>query len=611
MGGKLRTMPFVKRLFSPILSLFPVLAINAYYFGFDTNIILYKNSVLNVFLYVASLYIILNARWVKDRRICRISLYTAMLLALMLTLGHLVSKTNSMAILFTSMGTLFERLVMFVGFFVLFHSVLKLGFGAMHRREIISPLNSRWQCFGKTNGSLFILWAILFLCWLPCFFAYYPGILSYDSRNQLLQLFGDIDISRHHPALHTWFLGLCLELGSLFGGANAQMAAHSILQMAIVSFPCALTVWYMGKREVHFGLRLMALAFFAFNPLNAIFALLATKDVLFTAMWNLFTIMLLGIVANPRRFFSSALRQAAFALSILFYCLLKNNTLYVFVLSAICFLFIFKKFFKNILVLCSVTLACYFLINGPLFTALGVKDGSIKDSFSVPLQQIANIAVHHDQELSQEEKEAIGEILDYPVIREEYNPRFADPVKHTFQEENFASDPQKYIALWGKLLRKYPAGYLDAFASLNLGYWYPDTVTPDPFSQRAYIETDMRGIAKHFQPSRQSVFPRLLEFYEAFARGRFMQKIPFLSLLFSIGLPVWVLIIGIMSCFAKRLSRLAVVFLPTLILWVGHLAGPVSNLRYIYTIMIAYPLYGIIMAQPKAFVSVNNIHSID
>jgi len=362
----------------------------------------------------------------------------------------------------------------------------------------------------------------------------------------------------------------------------------------------------MGKREAHFGLRLMALAFYALNPLNAIFALLPIKDVIFSVFWNLFTILLLSMIANPKRFFSSVLRQALFVLSVLLYCLFKNNTVYAFVLSAICFLFIFRKFFKNILVLCSAALACFFLINGPLLTALGVREGHIKESLSLPLQQIANVALHHGQELSPEDQESIGEILDYPMIREKYNPRFADPVKNSFHEENFRSDPQKYISLWGKLFRQHPARYLDAFASLNLGYWYPDAVTPDPYSQRIYIETDIRGNAGFFQPSRQSIFPRLLEFYEAFAGGRFMQKLPFFSLLFSIGVPVWVLIIGLMSCLAKRLNRLAAVFLPALILWLGHLAGPVANLRYIYTLTIAYPLYGVIMAQSKAFVSGND-----
>jgi len=586
-----------------VLPLFPVLAVNAYYFGLDAHTILYQNSVLNAFLYIIILCAVICARPVKDRRIRRISLCTAAPLSLMLTLGHLVSKTNSAAILFSSAGMLFERFIMFAGFLILFRTVLTLGFDAMGRREIVSPLNSRRQRFGKTKGSLLILWAVLFLSWLPCFLAYYPGIFSYDARYQLIQFFNSNEISRLHPVLHTWFLGLCLKLGSLFGGANAQLATHSILQMAVVSFSCALTVWYMGKREAHYGLRAAALAFYALNPLNAIFVLLPTKDVLFSVFWNLFTIMLLSIIANPKRFFSSVFRQALFVLSILLFCLCKNATVYAFAVSAICFLFIFKKHFKNMLVLCSTALVCYFFISGPLYTALGVKEGNARENFSVPLQQIANAALHHERELSREDREAIGEILDYPMIRDHYNPRIADPVKNSFREENFRKDPQKYISLWGKLFLKHPARYADAFASLNLGYWYPDALTPDPFHQRSYIETDIRGVAGLFQPSREPVFPFLLKFYEAFAGGRFIQKLPLVSLPFSIGMPVWVLIIGLMSCFAKRLNQLAVIFLPALILWLGHLAGPVANFRYMYPIMIAYPLYGVIMAQGKAFVT--------
>ena len=54
------------------------------------------------------------------------------------------------------------------------------------------------------------------LCWLHYFLAYYPGILSSDSIDQLQQVIGVLQYSNHHPWIHTLFIGL-IYLGYGFG----------------------------------------------------------------------------------------------------------------------------------------------------------------------------------------------------------------------------------------------------------------------------------------------------------------------------------------------------------------------------------------------------------
>ena len=54
------------------------------------------------------------------------------------------------------------------------------------------------------------LWEILFfLCWLPCYLSYYPGIVSYDMESQLPQILGTANYNKYHPPLHTFGYQLC------------------------------------------------------------------------------------------------------------------------------------------------------------------------------------------------------------------------------------------------------------------------------------------------------------------------------------------------------------------------------------------------------------------
>ena len=74
------------------------------------------------------------------------------------------------------------------------------------------------------------------------FLAVYPGIYSYDASAQLLQFYGKLPLTTHHPLIHTLYLGLCMKIaGRLFHTYQAGMALYALSQsffMSAVFFPC-------------------------------------------------------------------------------------------------------------------------------------------------------------------------------------------------------------------------------------------------------------------------------------------------------------------------------------------------------------------------------------
>ena len=105
------------------------------------------------------------------------------------------------------------------------------------------------------------------------------------------------------------------------------------------------------------------------------------------------------------------------------------------------------------------------------------------------MQQIARAAASND--LTPEESAALDAYFGGADVAAAYNPRFADPVKSSFNTALFRSPGGKrgFFALWVSLLRARPGEYLDAALTLDLPLWYPFADLTDPFSGRIYAET--------------------------------------------------------------------------------------------------------------------------
>jgi hypothetical protein len=131
---------------------------------------------------------------------------------------------------------------------------------------------------------------------------------------------------------------------------------------------------------------------------------------------------------------------------------------------------------------------------------------------------------------------------------------------------------------------------VDAFLSLNLPYWYPDSATVDVYSQRRYIETGICEM-EWYPVTLQSKLPGLYKMYEKVASFEAFQNVPVAATVFSITTPFWLMLICLFLLFYKKKKQQMLLILPGMFLWLTFMAGPVSNFRYIFPIFCLYPLY--------------------
>lgn len=576
-----------------ILSYVSVSAINRYFSISQTT---RNGSFLNL-IWMAGIFMMLTYVQQIASRTRILGYLFGALLAASLTIGKILYLENSLYSFFFPFKNLSRQLTCFAGFTILIGGIVSILFAYLERLEHTDHLEQDhlWRIYQIP----FACWmGIFFLSWLPCYLSYYPGIYSYDMDDLTNQALGITPLTRFHPPLHTLLWKACLSLQSYL--PVEPIIVYSIGQMLLFAFVAARVIHFLIKKNFHNGILLGNILFFALNPTIAMFSFMPTKDACFAAVFLLFTVELCELIYAPDAYRLFQKRSLRLILSVLLCCLLRNNAVYALLLFTPAAIFLLRRNRKRIAGLFLIAFFCFFFIDRVLYGALGIGAGDHREMLSVPIQQIANVVVMDEETLTEEEQMQIARYLPYEEIKEAYNPRFADPIKINFHTEDFDADKLGFVKLWFHLFTRYPGNYINAFLSLNLPYWYPDAYAIDEYAKREYIETfiyDYPSIGYTF--TRDSKFPGLYERYEKLASYQRLGRKPIVANLFSLSMPLWLTIICGWILFLKRRRKLLLLLLPSLLLWLTFMAGPVSNFRYIFPIHIHFALFVAIALQPS------------
>ncbi|MBP5553284.1 MAG: hypothetical protein J6X94_00270 [Lachnospiraceae bacterium] len=409
--------------------------------------------------------------------------------------------------------------------------------------------------------------------------SYFPGILGYDSEWQTLQAFGILPLSNHHPVLHTliWNFFVALEWWGVphpYG-----LVIYCIFQILIVSLVCAFVVRCEIREGCRWFLPVITILFYALYPAFGVFSVQMTKDVLFGSAVILLILNLLkagrGEKANPFLIFLFTVLSS----------LLRNNFLPAGCVLVIVLFFMRKdKMMRKALIESLAGVIVSLSVMAFVYPACGVERSESHESLSVPINQIAAVYVHRYSELTLPEKFIIEGYMSAGA----YNPRLADTVKFSFNDELYDSDRSAFWDLYLHLLRKYPHEFIDAFLTQNVQLWYPGASVTDRYSAREYIETD-NVLVYEYTVSCTPVIPEMKGFYdmiiEEIEQGRAVSGLPF-----SLSIPFIVLMVALyMSVKARHKGFTAAVLLSGA-LWATYLLGPVSAFRYMYPFFMLVPV---------------------
>lgn len=426
---------------------------------------------------------------------------------------------------------------------------------------------------------------VILIGWMPSFLGVYPGWFNYDAPWQLA-MYGSDAITAHHPVLHTVIMGWILEfMNGINGTYNKGIALYLLLQMCELALCFGYAVYFMGKKGVGRVGRGIVILWFVLFPTIVLHVMCPTKDSLFAGFLLVFTILSFELFGQPEEFLKRKLKVVAWA-ALVFLCIVfRQNSLYVFVIMAVPFVVLLRKYWKVLTGMLGAVVVLYLLYVGPFYALLDVKPGSKAEFLSVPSQQLVKVYLEEQESLTAEETALIEAFFEDEAF-EKYRPKIADYTKGNLNMELFEEKGGGFWKLYLSLLVQYPADYLDAFFTNTYGFWYPDA-TVDIYEDGVsyYFATE------HVPPAVQnSKIPVLLAYYKSFYTDFPVEDAGVLTWSLSMAVYFYILLITALYMIyrKKRAGIVTCVFI--LLIWLTFLLGPAALVRYVLFLFVLPPV---------------------
>jgi len=478
------------------------------------------------------------------------------------------------------------------------------GFGSLIRRAavpcmgtpLLGLLAARIMLLSFANHHfripLPVFALILFICWLPLLFTYFPAALNYDFPGQVGQYL-ESQYSDSQPMLHTAFAAAMFSLGkALFADLSAGLLLMTLVQMILFALALAYACSFIQRRGAPGWMVILITGYFALHPLFSVMSISTTKDTLFAGAILVLTLQTYELLEEGLAFFHQKRRLALYILMAVGIALLRSNGLIALILTFPALVIACKGLRKQVTLLCIGCIIAIFASSAAINLAFKPADMSIHQSLSLPAQQL--VRAYRCGNLSEDEKAEIKSwyLSDYGLI---LHPHLADGAKGYLNDDRLHEDMKGFVTLWFNTMLKCPREYVEAFLMLNIGSWYPDDIShANIYRDASYvdlgylqtIEYDMTSHGIHTK----TYLPQLKAVYESICRANSYLEYPIVSQLFNTAIPLWAILFAAFAMIAKKRIRFLPVFLCPIGLWVSYLFfGPCTLARYILPLFACAP----------------------
>ena len=471
----------------------------------------------------------------------------------------------------------------------------------------------------STPFNFFYIWAIIFLFWMPVFFALYPGAFVYDATEEYVEVISR-QFTMHHPLLHVLALGGIVHLFEYIGaGANLGIAVYVLLQMLVMSAALSFVVrsfqmWGVTKRYAF-----ITVLFFSIFPLFPLYAVCTAKDGLFTVFLLVAIVSMGNIIrlADVKDVQPSSPTSAPpmsdmiiFLVSSTLMMMLRNNGLYAYTATALIIVIVFivdrrhrsassNHITARLLILMALSIVLSLGGTRILKLATGATDGEHQEMLTVPIQQLTRTYTYSPEAFTPDEVALLKAFIPEEYLTT-YTPRVSDVLKSGFDNRYYESHCADFYRLWLTIGARRPLTYLNAHLGTAYGYLYPDALNNvykgNAMYTFTYTDSSYFGFETEPPGTRESMLPALELLIEKFSLTLFQQKCPVLSMLFAPGFVFWVFLFMLFGYVdRKNLPML----LPVLMTFATVLMGPTTLVRYVLILWYIIPLYPVWISEAE------------
>lgn len=511
------------------------------------------------------------------KKLSKSCLALSILLSLCLVIGYHIKHFQTIFIIFHSFFAFFKALGMFTLFMLLFYFLLIFLFKKINQMKYC---NHPIYCYIFEKHPILVPFLSFLVVGIPLIVFFYPGPIQWDALKQLDYYSGVLHWSNHHPIFSTFLMGFIYQIGAFIMNDNFGVFLYNILQYFFQAYAFASIFYFMKKMDTPKIVRILSFLFLLLNPVWILLGYTLMKDTLYYLVFILFFISYISF------YYDDAHKVSLLFTSILL-ILLRNNGIYVVILSFLPFLF--KKSLRKISLLYITSFIGVQIILSLIISHANIYHGNIREMLSIPIQQTARYL--KNEKITLKEKEILESTFHHPIetIKKKYNPEISDPVKFMFRVNN-TQELFQYFKVWFHGFFKRPDLYIDATLNHTYGYFYP-------FKEEAKDKIAYFTIEQNKRVNKGNFQFHMIQKYEKVRLNiengiTFMRKLPIIELVYNTGTYFFVLLIFTFYAFYKGKKEKVLLSIPLYITFIFCILSPVNAyLRYMYPIIFALPVY--------------------
>lgn len=555
-----------------------------------------------------------------DRRRRPFVVIPAALFSFFMVLGHSYSETDSWSLVFGAGSVQFiKACVKFAIYFVLFYYVicfLYYKFNAISFAESSDetveeiPIKKLFNRYINliSHYPVRTTFLTLFIVYIPYIIVSYPALFMPDTIYQIVQTYPQLGIAApaylegrflseqvylnsHHPVVHTLLMRAFIQIGTtVFHSFNVGIFFFALAQFIFLLFGISYGIKILvEKTEFPDKFTPLIILYYIISPCIQNYMFLLSKDIIYSVFMLYNILFLYLIIVKPERRY-----YIMFIIAGMGMILFRNEAKYIFVIALPVLALLcrrLRKFFLKYLIGVIVFSILFFRVLLPICR---VTPGSTREALSVPFQQTARYIKEYEEDVTDEEREAIDAVLKYDSLAEQYYPNLSDFVKTSYREGCTRADLFGYFKVWFQMFWKHPDSYLQATINNYYYYFYPGPILFYEYYYRGSVECMV--LLNEWMGPLESDFhhPDFLynarEQYENF-RETFMYIPPIVLLMYS-PTYTWTLILLLLYGIYKKVPQaVSLLIFPVLVLCMC-LVSPCNGFyfRYLYPIVFVLPI---------------------
>ena len=452
---------------------------------------------------------------------------------------------------------------------VLLFNVIKILY------NLIENIKNDNKCFNRHFHLISFICMVI--CWIPYLYNYFPALMSPDSLNQYGQAVGSIELSNHHPIVHTMLIKIFYLIGKLFKSVNIGVMFYSLFQIILLASIFSYILSYFYKKGINKNIIILLLSFYCFLPIFGYYTVTIWKDVIFGAVSALLIFQLYKLAFDDENKISD---NILLFVSAFLTCTFRTNGLLAVLVLAVILYIIFKQKRKYIGLLLGIPVVLTFILNGPVYNHFGISKTEFTENAGIMLRQIYG-TIYDGGYVDKKSEEYLAGLVNLEEALEIYTP-YDDHIKmlDSYSNEYMEKTKKEFILTYLRIGIHNIRSYIRIYLKSTYGVWYPEA--QGYIVHNWVIADNVYGIKSKNHFDNLKIGGKFFKLY----------NMPIVKLFMSEALYIWIylILLGFMII-KKHYKSLLVVLLPFFVFGTIMIATPLSyQPRYMFIMHCSCPV---------------------